>query len=196
VCCTAEDISNVREICENTWTNHVSVNDCSLFEHSSLTKVSTLLTQIKNKLSNESRTARLWIQYMYYITLLKRFITAERTGNCQLHLSTTYDMLHLFAATGHYNYSKCSRLYLQMMQDMRYTHPSAYDQFVNHGFHSIRRSDRFWAGLSSDLIIEQIMMKSKKGRAGLTRGRGIHESVRLVWVKSMHECANIHVAMK
>lgn len=36
------------------------------------------------------------------------------------------------------------------------------------------------------------MMRSIKARGGLTRGRGMTDSVRLVWVHSMHRCATVH----
>ncbi len=38
-------------------------------------------------------------------------------------------------------------------------------------------------------------MRSIKSRGGLTRGRGITESVRTQWIYSMHECAGVHDAM-
>ena len=41
----------------------------------------------------------------------------------------------------------------------------------------------------------QVMMRSLKSRGGLTRGRGITESVRLLWLGSMHRCAGVHDAM-
>ena len=39
------------------------------------------------------------------------------------------------------------------------------------------------------------MMRSIKRRGGLTRGRGITETVRLQWIYTMHKCAGIHEAM-
>ena len=36
------------------------------------------------------------------------------------------------------------------------------------------RSDRYWAGFSTDLVIEQVLMRSIKTTGGLTRGRGIN----------------------
>ena len=39
------------------------------------------------------------------------------------------------------------------------------------GFHVIRRSDRLWSGVSSDLIIEQVLMRSLKTIGGMTRGQ-------------------------
>jgi hypothetical protein len=38
-------------------------------------------------------------------------------------------------------------------------------------------------------VIEQVMMRALKSRGGLTTGRGMTESVRFLWVRSMHMCA-------
>ena len=54
---------------------------------------------------------------------------------------------------------------------------------------------KFWAGLWPDLVMEQVLMRSLKSRGGLTRGRGMSTSVRMLWVHSMHSCAGIHHAM-
>ena len=47
-------------------------------------------------------------------------------------------------------------------------------------------SDSFWVGLSSDLVIEQALMRSVETTGGPTRGRGITEIQRLVWLLSCH----------
>ena len=104
-------------------------------------------------------------------------------------------MLNLFAATGHINYAKSARLYLQLMRDLPTGHPWLYDCFIEQGFHTVRRSSRYWAGLWTDLIIELVLMRSIRSRGGLTRGRGVTESVRLQWIYSMHKCAGVHDAM-
>ena len=101
-------------------------------------------------------------------------------------------MLNLFAATGHINYAKSARFYLQLMQDLPREHHWLHQCFINEGFHTVRRSNRFWAGLWTDLVIEQVMMRSIKSRGGLTRGRGLTDSVRHQWIYSMHKCAGIH----
>ena len=64
--------------------------------------------------------------------------------------------------------------------------PWLHYMFIKQGFHAVRRSNRYWGGLWTDLVIEQVMMKSIKSQEGLTRGRGITESVRLQWILSMH----------
>ena len=103
-------------------------------------------------------------------------------------------MLSLFAATGHNNYAKSSRLYIQQMENLSESHPQLYEQFLN-GHHSVRRSDRFWAGLSLDLVIEQTMMRAIKSRGGLTRGRGMHETVREAWLSTLTERVGVRAAL-
>jgi len=58
----------------------------------------------------------------------------------------------------------------------------------------MRADSRVWGGLSTDLTIEQVMMKSLKSQGGLKHDRGMSESVRLTWIKTvtMHKCATMH----
>lgn len=98
---------------------------------------------------------------MEMVRLARQFIKAERTGNWKLHLQTVLDMLPYFAASGHNNYLKSGYLYVQEMIALRKTNPNVEKLFLS-GLHVIRRSDRFWAGLSADLVIEQVFMRSMK----------------------------------
>jgi len=79
-----------------------------------------------------------------------------------------------------------------MMMNLPFTNPWLHDRLSSCRCHSVRRSDRYWTGLSTDLIIEQVMMRAVKTNGGLTRGRGINESVRHLWVCSMHQCASVY----
>ena len=144
---------------------------------------------------SEFETASYWIQYMKYMEVVKQYIRAERTGNWQLHLSGVEKMLNLFAETGHIHYSKSARFYLQQMCDLPKTHPEVYEAFNSLGYHAVRRSDRYWSGLWSDLVIEQVMMRAIKTSGGLTRGRGMTESSRHQWVSTAHNFAGIHDLM-
>ena len=81
------------------------------------------------------------------------------------------------------------------MFNLKTEHPNVQQRF-DEGFHVVRRSDRLWAGLSSDLIIEQVLMRSLKTSGGLTRGRGLTERQRLLWLLSMPACAEINQAMQ
>ena len=60
-----------------------------------------------------SRTARYWLMFMRFISIVRVFIRVERTGNWDLHSKASQDILPSFAASGHNNNSKCARIYLQ-----------------------------------------------------------------------------------
>ena len=100
----------------------------------------------KTKLSNHSRTAKYWILYLNYISIIKDFIRCKRTCDWEGHLTVVECLLNFFAASGHINYAKSARLYLQEMRDLPNQHPWLYNKFVE-GHHAIRRSNRYWAGL-------------------------------------------------
>ena len=186
------DIATLRSLYDATETG--TFDGCNVDMSQSLVTLSEACCDKKAELAAASRTARLWLQYMYYVDVLRTVIRAERTSDWNLHLLGVSKMLNLFAATGHNHYAKCARLYLQMMERLPMEHEWLYNN-LSSGNHSIRRSDRFWGGLSTDLIIEQVMMKAVKGRGGLTHGRGMTDSVRSLWVHSMHKCASVHSAI-
>ena len=126
---------------------------------------------------------------------ITQFLAAELTCNWKLHLASVVEMLNLFAATGHNNYARSARLYVQTMLQLEETHPTVHEMFDRHGLHSVRRTDKYWCGVSSDQTIEQTMMLSVKGRGGLTRGRAMTETVRSLWINTAHHMADIDMAM-
>ena len=77
------------------------------------------------------------------------------------------------------------------MSELETNYPWVYMSFATHGYHTVRHSDCYSAGLWSDLIIKQVLMSSLKSRGGPTTGRGSTESVCLWWFKSMHCCAEV-----
>ena len=81
------------------------------------------------------------------------------------------------------------------MQSFKDDHPVVHDLFQA-GYHVVRRIDRYWDGLSTDLVIEQVLMRSVKSQGGLTRGRGMNEIQRLLWLLSMPACAQVNLAMQ
>ena len=84
---------------------------------------------------------------------------------------------------------------LRSVTDLRTDHPDVYRDFLS-GLHVARRSDPFWAGLSIDLVIEQVIMRRLKSSGGLTRGRGLTEQQRLIWLLSMPACAETNHTMQ
>ena len=159
-----------------------------------LNRISAKINEVKGTLST-LRTGKLWLQYMDMIEIMCRFTKAEHTGNFNLHLSVVQEMLPYFAASGHNSYTKSAYMYLHTMQSLKDNHPVVHDLFQA-GYHFVRRSDRYWGGLSTDLVIEQVLMRSVKSQGGLTRGRGMNEFQRLVWLLSMPACAQVNLAMQ
>ena len=127
-----------------------------------LSKLMFNLEEYKKYLAKTSRTSKLWLQYLDNIAVVKMFIRAERTGDWNLHLVSLNKMLNLFAATAHVNYAKCARLHLQNMLDLESSHPWDYD-------HTVRRSERFWSGLTGDdeSIEEQRWSDARKRYFGI-----------------------------
>ena len=143
----------------------------------------------------EHRTGKLWFMYMKLIDIVRNFLRSERTGDWKLHLATLQNMLPYFAASGHNLYTKSVYLYLQKMWKLEDSNPDIYSKFMD-GLHVVRRLDRYWAGLSTDLVIEQVLMRSLKTTGGLTRGRGMTETKRLVWCLSRPICAEVNDNMQ
>ena len=163
---------------------------------------SDILIQIKEKidtkkaeLSRRSKTSQLWINYQRMLQTARAVIKADRTGSWLLHLRAVLDCLPIFATAGHYNYLKPVYFYIQEMCKLETRHPDVYAKF-SRGFHVIRRSNQFWAGLSSDLVIEQTLMQSLKSSGGLTHGSGMTEEMRALWTMSTPITSEYNNAMQ
>ena len=101
-----------------------------------LNVVSDMLDNLKEELRKHSRIAKLWLNYMGYVNVLKQFIRVERCGDWELHLNAMEKMLNLFAATGHLNYTKCARLHHQEMRELTMKYRFVYQCFKEMGYHT------------------------------------------------------------
>ena len=189
-----DDLAAAIECYDKLILGKVSADEVSL--HTSLDVLKDKVEKEKTVMM-EYCTARLRLQFMDMIDTLRQFIKAERTDDWQLHIKSVQDMLPYFAAAGHNLYAKSCHIpvYLQQMMELPQEHPDVFAAFMK-GYHVIRVSDRYWAGLSSDLVIEQSLMRTMKTTGGLTRGRGMSESQRALWVLSMPACSDINRAMQ
>ena len=131
-----------------------------------------------------SRSAKLWIVYMDMVDILRCFIKVKHCGNWRLHLKALSDMLPYLAAAGHNHYVKSVHLYLQKTSSLCDDHPDI-QKYFDAGFHCVTKSDRYWVGLSTDLVIEEVLMRSINTSGGLTSGQGMVEQQRLTWLLSM-----------
>ena len=144
---------------------------------------------------SQSPTGKLWIQYMKMIDILRTALRAQRTGNFILYLKAIQEMLPFFAASGLNNYTKSICLYLQDMLQLKDTNHRICTHFIN-GHFVLRRTDRFWAGLPKDLVIEQVLMRALKTTGGLTHGRGMNETQRTRWLLTTPVFAHIDSEME
>lgn len=136
-----------------------------------VTKFEALIETKLESLKKSGRTATLWVTYHYMVTKMKVFIRAERTHDWQLHLACLAEMLYTFAATGHSNYAKGSRLKLELVLMYALKYKDVVNTFVHRGLHTVRYSTNEWSGIWSDMAIEQKFMKVCKTSGGLTGGR-------------------------
>lgn len=116
-------------------------------------KLEQALKDKEDELATRSRTSKLWLSYTSMVRTSRKLIMADRTGSWQTHIAALTECLPIFAAAGHFNYLKSAHLYMQNMQQLETSYPTVYQKYQE-GYHVIRRSDQFWAGLGSDLVIE------------------------------------------
>lgn len=156
-------------------------------EDERLQKICEKMLELMETLANVGRTSRLWLQYFHCITLVMQFIEAERLGNWELHLKCVRDMLPIFHAAGHLAYAKSAQIYLQDMVDLvNIMDPQEYDKFTKQGYFTIRRSDKKWAGIWTDMTVEQTLMRIMNIFGDLTHGCGInHEGAVARWILGM-----------
>jgi len=143
------------------------------------------------------RTQKLWIQLIEMVEIVRMFIRAERSGDFFLHLHCVHEMLPIFHSSGHLNYAKSAQVYLQdSLELLSLMDPGEHDLFVKRGYFTIRRTEKFWSGVWSDMTIEQVLMRSFSSIGGLTGGRGITATTIATWINSMPTCSRIIEAME
>ena len=157
----------------------------TVFTSEILSQINEELEKRKTELGARSKTSMLWLNYQSMVKVARSLIMADRTSSWQMHLHTVSDCMPIFAAAGHINYLKSAHFYLQEMSQLDVKHPEVYNKFEK-GFHVIWRSNRSWAGLSPDLVIETTLMRSLKTTGGMTHGGGMSENQRAFWTMSTH----------
>ncbi len=167
----------------------------SILTSDAIATIKLELDKRKTELLARSKTSQLWLNYQKMLRVARGLIMADRTGSWSMHLNAVADCLPIFGAAGHYNYLKSAYFYVQEMNELETKHPDVFRKF-NNGFHVIRRSKKFWAGLSSDLVIEQTLMRSLKSTGGLTRGSGMNEEQRALWTMSLPITSEYNNAMQ
>lgn len=187
--------------CQNLTTDASILYDSVMSEKESVENVesSDTMREINNIFNTKklelqlSQTSTLWLEYQEMVQTVRKLSAADRTSPWKL--QAIQECLVIVAAVGHHNYLKSGYKYLQDMLMLPSQNPTVYEMFLK-GLFVVRRSERFWAGLGSDLVIEQVLMRSIKCRGGLTRGSGLTEIQQATWLKSMPVCSLYNIAMQ
>lgn len=151
-----------------------------------------IIQDLMTDLSGQSRTGKLWMEYIKQVCVLLLFIRAERTGNWNLHLYAVSEMIPILHAAGHLAYARSARLYLDTMKTLPDVMTEVqFRKFSEDGYFTIRRTDKFWGGNFTDQTIEQVLMRMLKAPGGLAHGRGITSSTQTKWVHVTPRCIPI-----
>ena len=169
-----------------------SCDDNVLLNTRAASQLTHILADLSADLEAESRTGKLWINYLNNIRVLRLFIYAERTGDWDLHLYCVAHMILIFHSPGHFAYARSARRYMDAMKDLpNIIRPDQYLQFTTEGFFTIRRSHRFWIGNFSDQTIKQVLMRQLKSSVGLAHGRWLTASMQSKFVNVIPRCVPI-----
>ena len=184
-----------NEICKRVLELHQSVIQnihTDIGDNKDLQLVVDLIQTEFQRVAARSRTGKLWFQYFQQIQLARQFVRAERCGDWLLHLHTVREMLPHFHAAGHIPYAKSIHLYLQQMASLSDKLTSdEFSKFCLSGNFTVKRSNHRWAGVWTDMTIEQVLMRAIKTSGGLTRGRGFTDSILQRWTMGMPGCTEL-----
>ena len=184
---------------QRTWDDllHEAISLQEALDSKEFTKLAHTVSICLSDAKQLGRTAMLWITKLERVMTLLRFIRAERTGDWALHIETVREMLPTFHAAGHTAYAKSAQLYLQQMERLESVlPPTDFEKYTNNGYFTVRRTNRFWAGIWTDMTIAQVVMKNLKGRHGVTRGRGITDSTLAYFTSALPACVPIMEAIE
>ena len=190
-----EEKNHIKDCLSNLSGNALSFSD--LEKDQVIEKLRKQFVDTMDGIKQRGKTSQLWIQYCELVILALHFIQAERMGNLELHIQCVRAMLPIFHATGHFPYAKACQLYLQDMEKLKETmKPEEFDKFTKESFFTIRRSDKYWCGVWTDMVIEQTLMKNLKSVGGVSHGRGFTDSVLNRWICGLPIAHHICEAME
>ena len=102
---------------------------------------------------------------------MRIYVRVKRSGDWKLHVYAVQQMLLYFHAAGHLIYATYAHIYLQQMSTLHnLLSPLLYQRFAVDGCFTVRRSEKYWCGIWSDMTIEQVIMRTMKATGGLTHG--------------------------
>ena len=150
-----------------------------------------LVEHHKKKLSC-SKTNQLYFMYLDWYDSLINNLHAERLGLWESYIKSLKGMLPFMAAAARRNYTKCSRWFIEELENL----DTDTKEVFNQGGFVLHRSTEPYGAVSPGLGCEQTLMASLKGKAGLTRGRPFSQLNHLTWVLSRPIVCKLHEKMR
>ena len=74
----------------------------SVVDEECVQQITNTIDNLEDDIATRSRTAKMWMNYVKYVSLIRLFMRAERTGDWNLHLYCISEMIPLFHAAGHF----------------------------------------------------------------------------------------------
>lgn len=100
---------------KNIFDNSSRAEKSTIEENEDVKNLTLKMKAELEKVENIGKTAKLWVQFIHMVTLIKDYIQAERTGDWNTELIVIRAMLPYFYTSGHHHYVKACYVYLQQM---------------------------------------------------------------------------------
>ena len=131
-----------------------------------------------------------WSSYLQTVELLLAFLRATCEGNWNLHVACLRKLLPWFYAYDRVNYARYMTVYWSEMENLRNSHPAAYDELKRGGFVVQRSENNAFAQVAVVQAIEQTMNRDSTTHGGIV-GFSLRPSAQQRWVLTHHERAAI-----
>jgi hypothetical protein len=181
--------------CRHAVKDHSNVSENVKELECQVQQVVSVFNEFKEESRAKLKLFAFWEEYGTMVNILLQFIKAERTGDWNLHLAATANMLPYFFAMDRQNYARWLPVYLAEMNQLYDKHPEVHQQFVD-GNHAVSRSDNQpFSQVWTDMALEQSInadSKSKGGIVGITQSQSALER----WFWTVHERASVTTALK
>ena len=142
----------------------------------------------------EATMFQFWDMYRQSVQVLLCFIRSERTGNWELYLDSMRAMLPVMFSYDRCNYSRWLPIYIADMLNLHVTAPEVYEKFSKGAF-AINRSGNSFAGLPTDMVLEQTINRDSKTSGGLI-GISNDPNTRMKWFITTHLRASLLTAQR
>ena len=184
-----ETVDTLSKLYESFMNGEVSPDE--ICDNPVMKQIDDIISNLKF-VQHVSRTGKLWLLFMDFVSVVRMFLRAERTGNFELHISSSEKMLPYIAAAGHDKYLLSILKYLQ---DIKSLCPCLEKKYKEGCFTICRNDNLFWSGTFTDQIIEQTLMRSGKTQGGLINITH-NDAARTKWLLSSHIVANYTEAIR